>query len=105
MSIPVAVADLAAMLVEYPWGFLVTVGPDQRAHSLAVPTDFRDGALYADTGRSTRANGGERPGVSMVFPHPEPGRYSLIVDGELEVLDTQVRLRPESAVLHRPAID
>jgi hypothetical protein len=104
MSIPVALPDLATTLSEYPWGYLVTVRPDQRAHMLAVPTDMRDGALHAAAGGSTRANGEARPAVTMVFPHPAPGRYSLIVDGDLEVLETEVVLHPTSAILHRPAI-
>lgn len=104
MSIPVALPDLAAALAEYPWGYLVTVGPDLRAHSLAVPTDFRDGMLHAAAGRSTRANALEHPAVTMVFPHPEAGRYTLIVDGTVEVLADEVVLHPTSAILHRPAI-
>jgi len=104
VSIPVALSDLATALADYPWGYLVTVSPDHRAHSLAVPTDFRDGVLHAIGGRSTNANGAARPAVTMVFPHPEPGKYSLIVDGDLEVLDAEVVLHPTSAILHRPAL-
>jgi hypothetical protein len=104
MSIPVELDDLAVTLADYPWGYLITVSPDQRAHSLAVPTDFHDGALHAAAGRSTRANGAARPAVTMVFPHPEPGKYTLIVDGDLEVHDTEVVVRPTSAILHRPAL-
>ena len=70
MSIPVELSELAATLAAYPWGYLVTVGDGLRAHSLAVPTDVRDGMLHATVGRSTRANIEARPGVTMVFPHP-----------------------------------
>jgi hypothetical protein len=104
MSIPVELHDLASVLADYPWGYLITVSPDQRAHSLAVPTDFHDGALHASAGRSTRANGAAHPAVTMVFPHTEPGKYTLIVDGDLEVHDAGVVLQPTSAILHRPAL-
>ena len=109
MSIPVALEELAATLAGYPWGYLVTVGDDLRAHSLAVPTQWRDGALIMDAGRSTRANVAARPDVTMVFPHPRPGEYSLIVDGRAaEQVDATGRslvvFTPSQAVLHRPAL-
>ncbi len=107
MSIPVALDDLGATLASYPWGFFVTVGDDLRAHSLAVPTRFHDGALHASVGRSTLANITARPDVTMVFPHLEAGEYSLILDG-VAVADTNfgddVVFTPSFAVLHRPAI-
>jgi len=104
MSIPVTLAELETALAPYPWGYLVTVGDDQRAHSLAVPTDFRDGVLHAAAGRSTRANVSARPSITMAFPHPRPGEYSLIVDGNAVADDAGVVFTPTSAVLHRPAI-
>ncbi len=105
MSIPVSLADLAAAVAAYPWGYLVTVSDDLRAHSLAVPTDLRAGVLYSDGGRSTRANIAARPEVTMVFPHPTPGEYTLIVDGSARVTDAgTVEFVPSSAILHRPAL-
>ncbi len=105
MSIPVSLDDLTAAIGAYPWGYLVTVSDDLRAHSLAVPTDIRAGLLYADGGRSTRANIAARPGVTMVFPHPTPGEYTLIVDGSAQVTDVgTVEFVPSSAILHRPAL-
>ena len=104
MSIPVTLAELEAALAPYPWGYLVTVSDNLRAHSLAVPTDFRDGRLYAAAGRSTRANLVTRPEVTMVFPHPQAGEYSLILDGTAAVGEDGVVFTPTNAVLHRPAI-
>jgi hypothetical protein len=104
MSIPVTLADLPTTLGQYPWGYLVTVGPALRAHSLAVPTRWMDGALHATVGRSTRDNVTERPEITMVFPHPQQGEYSLIVDGIATVADAAVVFTPTSAVLHRPAL-
>jgi len=104
MSIPVTLADLPDALAAHPWGYLITVGDDLRAHTLAVPTDWRDGALHLQAGRSTRANATARRDVTMVFPSAEPGAFSLIVDGTATVTDAEVAVVPSSAVLHRPAI-
>lgn len=105
MSIPVPLTELATALAPYPWGYLVTVRDDLRAHSLAVPTDLRAGVLHADGGRTTCANIAQRPEVTMVFPHPSPGEYTLIVDGTAEVTAAgSVVMVPTSAILHRPAI-
>ena len=104
MSIPVALDDLAETLAGYPWGYLVTVGPDLRAHVLAVPSTFADGVFVLSTGRSSRANAALRPEVTLVFPSPEPGAFSLVVDGNAEVRDAHVAVRPTHAILHRPAL-
>ena len=104
MSIPVALDDLAETLAGYPWGYLVTVGPDLRAHVLAVPSTYMDGEFVLETGRSSRANAAERPEVTLVFPSPEPGAFSLVVDGNAVVHDGHVEVVPSHAILHRPAI-
>ncbi len=106
MSIPVELSELADTLERYPWGYFVTVGGAGRAHSLAVPTDFRDGVLHLCAGRSTIANVSARPEVTMVFPPSESGGYSLILDGVAEAAaeGNPVTFTPTYAVLHRPAI-
>jgi hypothetical protein len=104
MSIPVALTDLPEALSSYPWGYLVTVRDDLRAQSLAVPTDWRDGALRLQAGSGTRANVTALPGVTMVFPSPLPGEYSLIVDGDARADADGITVTPTWAVLHRPAI-
>lgn len=104
MSIPVALPELPAALSMYPWGYLLTVRDDLRAQSLAVPTQWRDGALHLRAGAGTRANALARPEVSMVFPSPMPGEYSLIVDGTAAVHDDGIVVTPTWAVLHRPAL-
>ena len=104
MSIAVALADLPATLAGYPWGYVVTVGPDLRAHVLAVPTVFADGRFTLDGGRSTRANAAARPEVTMVFPSPMAGEYSLVVDGDAVLHEGHIEVHPARAVLHRPAL-
>ena len=104
MSIPVPLPELGSALVSYPWGYLVTVGDDQRAHSLAVPTNFDGTSLRLSGGRTARRNVVSRPDVTMVFPHPAAGEYSLIVDGTASVDGDDVVVVPSHAVLHRPAL-
>ncbi|HAP76853.1 MAG TPA: hypothetical protein DCR14_12305 [Acidimicrobiaceae bacterium] len=104
MSIAVELSDLPDTLAPYPWGYLVTVGPDLRAHVLAVPTRFLGGTFLFEAGRSTRANAAARPEVTLVFPPIEPHGYSLLVDGSAVVHDAHIEVRPSTAVLHRPAI-
>jgi hypothetical protein len=96
--------DLGATLADFPWGYFVTVDERNVAHSLAVATDFSDGALRLAAGRRTRANASERPFVSMVFPGADGHAYSLILDGRADVSDDGVVFTPTSAVLHRPAL-
>jgi hypothetical protein len=104
MSIPVALDELPARLAGYPWGYLVTVRDDLRAQSLAVPTEWVDGTLHMTAGAGTRANATARPEITMVFPSPMPGDYSLIVDGTATVVGDSVQVVPTWAVLHRPAL-
>jgi hypothetical protein len=104
MSIAVDIAELPEALLGYPWGYFTTVGDDGRAHLLAVPTDWRDGALHLDAGRGSRANAAARPHVTLAFPGSDGTGYSLIVDGVAEVRDEHVTVTPTWAVLHRPAL-
>jgi hypothetical protein len=104
MSIAVSLADLEAKLAEYPWCYLVTVSDDERAHLLAVPTQFIDGVFAASAGRGTRSNATSRPDVTLVFPPTSGTEMSLIVDGRAQVFDEHVEITPTNAVLHRPAL-
>lgn len=104
MSIAVELAELDAALAAYPWGYLVTVADDQRAHLLAVPTQYIDGVFALSAGRGTRANATARPDVTMVFPPASGTEHTLIVDGRAQVFEDHVEVTPSKAVLHRPAL-
>ncbi len=104
VSIAVSLADLHTKLAEYPWGYLVTVSDQQRAHSLAVPTHYVDGVLAMSAGGGTRANATARPDVTMVFPPASGTEYSLIVDGRAQVFVDHIEFTPTNAVLHRPPL-
>jgi hypothetical protein len=104
MSIAVPVDELAEALAAYPWGYLVTVGDDQRARSLAVPTVLENGRLWCPAGERTRACAAARSSVTMLFPPRQGTEFSLIVDGDATVTDEGVWVQPTWAVRHRPAL-
>jgi hypothetical protein len=103
VSIAVALEDLADKLAEYPWCYLVTSGED-RPHLLAVKPSLVKAGLRCETGHSSRANVVRNPLVVMMFPPPETGGLSLIVDGAAEVNGDGVVVTPTWAVLHRSAV-
>lgn len=104
MSIPVSLVDLETTLVDYPWGYFVSINDEPRAHLRAVPTRLVDGVLLTQVGDGTKRNVTDRPKVTMVFPPVTAGGMSLIVDGDASVVGDDVVLTPTSAVLHRPAL-
>ena len=114
----VDVKRLAAALPDYPFAYLITVDDDYRVHTVTVEPRLRDlpddpdgpGAIVdvGLIGGRTRTNLTHRRDVTLLWPPPEPGGYSLIVDGSAEVTesdDETVRLGvvPERALLHREA--
>ncbi|MGP4057027.1 pyridoxamine 5'-phosphate oxidase family protein [Mycobacterium sp. 4D054] len=104
MSVKVDPDRLAEVLGDFPFAYLVTVGDDYRAHTVAVAPVATDGILRIDSiGNSTRRNASAHPAVTLVWPPREPGGYSLIVDGRAEAAGDGMRIRPAGAVLHRPA--
>ena len=106
---------LAAALTDYPFAYLITVDEAYRVHTVTVEPTLRDlpegpGALL-DVGLSggrTRSNLAHRRDVTLLWPPPEPGGYSLIVDGHAEFSDdgaegARCGVVPTRALLHREA--
>ena len=59
MSVKVDLDKLAETLVDFPFGYLITVGDDFRAHTVAVTPVFEDGAfVIGPLGGTTRRNAG-----------------------------------------------
>lgn len=106
MSVKVDLDKLGQTLADFPFGYLITVGDDFRAHTVAVTPVFTDGAFtIGPLGGTTRRNAAAHAAVTVLMPPREPTGYSLIVDGTAEVTEAGVRLTPSRAVLHRSAIE
>jgi hypothetical protein len=105
MSVKVDLDRLANELADYAYAYLITVGDDYHAHTVAVEPVLVDGVIDVDSiGNSTRKNLASHDGVTLVWPPREPGGYSLIVDGRGEPTDTDaLTIVPSRAVLHRKA--
>ena len=90
-----------------PVAFLLTVAVDRRPHVVSVTIGWEHDELLAGAGRTTSANVAGHPSVSLLWPPPAGGGYSLIVDGTAEVQERDtaavVVIRPSRAVLHRVA--
>lgn len=105
MSVKVDLDSLADAVAGFSYAYLVTVGDDYRAHTVAVAPVLTDGALSIDSvGNSTRRNAAAHPDVTLVWPPAETDGYTLIVDGRVDLDGVAVRVTPTGAVLHRPAV-
>ncbi|HKP40822.1 pyridoxamine 5'-phosphate oxidase family protein [Mycobacterium sp.] len=104
MSVKVDLDQLAGALADFTVAYLITVGDDYRAHTVAVEPVIADGVLDVGAiGNSTRKNVTQHDGVTLVWPPREPGGYTLIVDGQGQPTDDGLKVVPSRAVLHRPA--
>ncbi|BBZ25537.1 hypothetical protein [Mycolicibacter hiberniae] len=109
MAKPVDLARLAALLADYPFAFLVTVGDDYRIHTTAITPTF-DGVRLdvGPVGSHGRANLSSCTAVTVIWPARDVGDYSLLVDGQAEVPAdpaAPVLVTPTKALLHRPVLD
>jgi hypothetical protein len=104
VSVPVPVEKLQEASEEYGTAaFLLTTGNDGRAKVASVEVRFDGAGLALDVGGGSAANASARPLVTLFWPPPTPGGYSLIVDADATVDGATVRLAPSRGVLHRPA--
>ncbi|MEC8998953.1 MAG: hypothetical protein VYC56_01545 [Actinomycetota bacterium] len=117
MSIPVSLADVPDRLVEYGISpFLVTTSADGAAKVVHVSVlwDQEASAFHCAPGRGTLQNlaghggGADGGSATLVFPGPDAGTHSWLVDATGTVTqdaDGWVVLSYDSGVLHRPAPD
>ena len=108
MSIPVTGNDVPARLEEYgSAAFLVTVGIDGSAKVVHIPVvwDADAGVFRCTPGGGTLRNLAQPGPVTMVFPPPRDGDYSMLVDGTGRVVGDGEVAEVEfiGGVLHRPA--
>ncbi|MDD4868282.1 MAG: pyridoxamine 5'-phosphate oxidase family protein [Mycobacterium sp.] len=110
----VDVGRLAAALADYPYAYLITVDEGYRVHTVTVQPQLRERAEGADGGGAildvgpigghTRENLCHRHEVTLLWPPPQAGGYSLIVDGRAEMSDAAaLGIVPTRALLHRDA--
>jgi hypothetical protein len=103
VSIAVALDDLPGKTAEFKWAYLLTVRDDRRPHVVAVTPAWQGASLVVSVGRGTAANAAASPSVTLCYPPPDLGGFSLLIDGEAAVDEEKIIVRPTSAVLHRPA--
>lgn len=104
MSVKVALDQLADALDDFSFAYLITVGDDYRAHTVAVEPALAGGVLdVGSVGKTTQRNVTAHADVTVLWPPAEPGGYSLIVDGTARVADDALQVAPTRAVLHRKA--
>lgn len=113
MSITVAVEDLPDAIERRGWAaFVIVTATDARPKVTEQVVSWAGDRLHVEVGRGTALAATAHPAVTLLWPSPEPGGYSLIVDGRATVEwpplergdDAPVlRIRPTGAVLHRPA--
>lgn len=109
MSVAVGLDELRRKIEEFPTDpYLLSVGDDGRAHTVAVSARWSGDDLVVPAGNTTVRNATARPLVALLWPPPARGGFSLIVDAT--VVSThradagnEITLRPSRAVLHRPA--
>lgn len=100
---------LAAALPDYPFAYLITVDDGYRVHTVTVEPQLRGSTLDVGLiGGGTRENLAHRSDITLLWPPPEPGGYSLIVDGRAEVSEADTEsvhceVVPTRALLHRDA--
>ena len=102
MSIPVPLTELAQTIARYPLVYLLTISEGERVHAVAAGASVDGDRLRVPVlGRRSLANCAARRSVTLLWPPPDEGGYSLIVDGDAELADDGVLVRPSRAVLHR----
>ena len=88
--------------------YLITIDNEEHPHITHVTLSRDSLGFVCGIGKKTSANVLERPSVALLWPPMKQDSHSLIVDGVMEVIDTQEgpqgRITPKAAILHRPAV-
>lgn len=104
MSVPVELDALRdEVAIRGAVAYLVTVGAAGTPHVVSVSTSWDGDELVAGAGHTTSANIANTPGVTMMWPPIDDSGYCLLVDGQADIGDGTLSVRPTRAVLHRLA--
>lgn len=104
MSIEVAADKLAEVVEGFVGAYLLTLGDRPRPHVGAVTATVTDGVVRVrGAGRTALSDIANHDAVTLLWPPPEPGGYSLIIDGTAAIVGDRLDVVPQRAVLHRPA--
>lgn len=109
MSSAVDFDRLAEKLAGHDYAYLITVDAENRPHPVPVMPVLRGDTVYIGAlgGRRSRANLARTGEVTVMWPPPVPGGYTVIVDGTAQVSDAgelaSVTISPARAVLIRVA--
>lgn len=102
VSIKVDPAGLAAAVADYGSAHLLSTD-GTHVRTVCADVSLSDGVFHAPRSKSTAANVGSNPTVTLLFPPTEHHGFSLIVDGTAQDTGEELIVTPTSAVLHRPA--
>lgn len=101
---------LAEKLVGHDYAYLITVDTENRPHPVPVMPTLHGDTVHIGAlgGRRSRANLARSADVTVMWPPPAPGGYTVIVDGTAEVSDAgadlaSLTIAPSRAVLIRVA--
>ncbi|MGB3476590.1 MAG: pyridoxamine 5'-phosphate oxidase family protein [Mycobacterium sp.] len=109
MSSSVDFDRLAEKLAGHDYAYLITVDTESRPHPVPVMPVLRGDTVHIGAlgGRRSRANLTRTADVTVMWPPPVPGGYTVIVDGTAQVSDAgelaSVAISPTRAVLIRVA--
>ncbi len=102
---------LAEKLVGHDYAYLITVGDDGRPHPVPVMPVLKGDTVYigAIGGSRSRKNLARTNDVTVMWPPPVPGGYTIIADGQADVSEpggdslASLKFVPTRAVLIRIA--
>lgn len=104
MSVKVDLEQLADALEDFDSGYLLSVSPEGRVKVVSVQARMDGGKVVAATpGKGTAANIASNRAVTVLFAPRELHGMALIIDGQADLVEPDVLIQPEFAVLHRPA--
>ncbi|MFL3012050.1 MAG: hypothetical protein ACJZ1Z_03660 [Acidimicrobiales bacterium] len=107
MSIKVTIEDIDKRLSEYGHSaFVVTMTEEGKAKIVHSVISLEDDCLICSPGKGTLKNLADSSSVSLIFPPHSDDAYSMIIDGDGQILDSEkgsIKVKITGGVLHRPA--